>query len=108
METAEYGLSRKRRCKDAKLHFAGGQLYPADSRVALGGMLDLATCWPGWKAWAAGLEQKSVSWLLEVAKAKTSIQVTILTSLDCAHRATCDPPAPTEGQDCHGKTPWCA
>lgn len=57
-------LTGKRRFKDSKLHFAGGQLYPADSRVALGGTLDLATCWPRWKAWAAGLEWKSVSWLL--------------------------------------------
>lgn len=72
MERVEYGLlSGKRRRKDTKLHFAGGQLYPADSRVVLGEMLDLATCWPRWKAWAAGLEQRSVSWLLGGCQGKS-------------------------------------
>lgn len=68
-EGREYVLLRKSWCKEFKLRFASGHLYPADSRSALGGTLDLAPCWP---RWSVGLEWRSISWLLGAGQGKPS------------------------------------
>lgn len=73
-EGGECGLlSGKRRCREFKLYFASGQLYLADSRLALGGTLDLVTCWPRWKeglGCRSGVEISQSLGSRELARAK--------------------------------------